>query len=173
MIWQTRNFGAIYKPIKYSVIWCWAYRGMWGEEQIAKLFVRSRHMNYTSTSCQNTSASAHCKRKAADCDNRATLDGHVLTGSITGDEQKDTHSPVFFSAKKHPNWLTCQGWYVHPEGWNREPSNFSLLKPATQLLQFIFKKVAKDNLYLHWCTQYNSSYHEGKISAHLNTLIAI
>lgn len=46
----------------------------------------SRHRDYTSTSCQNAGKSAHSKMKAAECDNRAAFDGHVLTGSIAGDE---------------------------------------------------------------------------------------
>lgn len=37
--------------------------------------------------------------KAAECDNGAALDGHVLTGSVAGDEQKDTHSSLLLRPK--------------------------------------------------------------------------
>ena len=77
--------------------------------------------------------------RAAECDNSAVLDGHMLTGSVADDEQEDTHSPLLFG-QKHPNWLTCQAWYSRPEVCNHMPSNFSLLKPATELLQFFFSR---------------------------------
>ncbi|KAF0023007.1 hypothetical protein F2P81_024988 [Scophthalmus maximus] len=53
--------------------------------------------------------------KGAQCDNGAALDGHVLTGSVAGDEQEENPRSSALRPKKHPNWLTCQPGYVHPE----------------------------------------------------------
>lgn len=52
--------------------------------------------------------------KAAERDIRAALDGHVLTGSVAGDERGDTHSPLL-SGQKHPNWLTGRARRARPE----------------------------------------------------------
>lgn len=57
---------------------------------------KSGHRDDTSTSCQSAGESAHSKMKAAECDNRAAIDGHVLTGIVASDEQEDTHGPVLF-----------------------------------------------------------------------------
>ena len=43
--------------------------------------------------------SAPSKMKAAECDNGAALDGHVLTGGVAGDEQRDAHRPLLFGQK--------------------------------------------------------------------------
>lgn len=98
---------------------------------------KSGHRDYTSPSCQNASESAHSKIKAAECDNRAALDGHVLTGIVVGDEQKDTHSPLLFG-QKLSKLADLSVWYSRPQDWDHEPSNISLLKPATELLRFVF-----------------------------------
>ncbi|KAK2828377.1 hypothetical protein Q5P01_019411 [Channa striata] len=37
--------------------------------------------------------------KAAESDNRAALDGHMLTGGVASDEQEDTTSPLLFGQK--------------------------------------------------------------------------
>lgn len=87
----------------------WPYRGhVRGAANRPGVILKSRHRDYTSTSCQTGSESAHSKMKAAECDNRAAFDGHALTGSIGSDELEDTHSPMLRPKKTHPNWLTCQ-----------------------------------------------------------------
>lgn len=56
----------------------------------------------------------------------------MLTGSVS-DEQKDTHSPLLFG-QKLSKLADLSVWYAHPQDWNHEPSNITLLKPATELL---------------------------------------
>lgn len=85
------------------------------------VILKSRHRDYTSTSCQIGSESAHSKMKAAECDNRAAFDGHALTGSIGSDELEDTHSPVL-RPKKTSKLADLSG----SARSYREPSNFSL-----------------------------------------------
>lgn len=101
----------------------WPYRGdVRRAANRPGVISKSRHRDYTSTSCQNAGKSAHSKMKAAECDDRAAFDGHVLTGSISGDEQEDTHSPML--SGQNTSKLADLSGSVHssrrPESWAKQ-----------------------------------------------------
>lgn len=124
---QIRHFGALYQPIKYSAMWGWLYRGdVRRAANRPRVIWKSRHRlhKYQLSERQWISAlqNESCRIWQQDCTWRTHVDRKCRR-----DEQEDTHSPLLFG-QKHPNWLTCQVPYIHPESWNHEPSNFTLLK---------------------------------------------
>lgn len=101
---------------------------------------KSRHRDYTSTSCQNAGESARSKTKAAECDNRAALDGHVLTGSVARDEREDTHSPLLFGQKNiQIGWPVRPATAIQKAGITSQAA-LPFKKPAAELLQFVFRR---------------------------------
>lgn len=123
----TTDFGAVYELIKYSTIWGCFIEGELGEQQTGQVSSERADTEITQVPAVRTPVNQHTKWKLQ----------NMTTGLHLMDTCWQEASPVMSrriptvlcsSAKKHPNWLTCQARYIHPEGWNHEPSNFTLLK---------------------------------------------
>lgn len=101
----------------------------WAEQQTGRQLLRGADTEITQAAAVRMSGqSARSPSRAARRDTPPLFDGHVLTRSSAGDEQKDTHSPLPFGRRTSKLADLSGGGTLAQENPKRRPSIFCLLK---------------------------------------------
>lgn len=99
----------------------------WAEQQTGRELLRGADTEITQAAAVRVSGqSARSTSRAARRDTAPLFDGHVLTRSCAGDEQKDTHSPLL-SGRRTSKLADLSGvGTLVQESPKRRPSIFRL-----------------------------------------------